>query len=209
MSVLSAISNDLDWREAEIASMRLLLSSAGHTNGQKKALLRAAWALLYAHYEGFCKNTLTTFYDAISSSGINCNNLPHSTKLFALSNGLRRLKNRTNEELLVEIVNFNSSRLSGSPQFPDVETKSNLWPSVLLDLLKAADVNVEMVSEHATKLKTLVSRRNQIAHGENSIIAEVAYYYTYEAAVYDVMYDLAIQIDNRLCSPPYLAQQEN
>ncbi len=208
MDILETITKDLNWREREIAAMRLLLSSTGITAGQRRLLLRAAWAMLYAHYEGFCKNTLTAFYDVITRSGIACRDLPQSTRLFALKNSLRRLKNLPNGDLLAEIVNFQSCHLSVSAQFPDVETQSNLWPSVLIDLLEAADLSTEKVKEHEIKLKTLVSRRNKIAHGENNIIAEVGYYCTYEDAVYDVMYDLAMQVDNRLSLPPYSAQQD-
>jgi hypothetical protein len=206
MNILETISRDLDWREREIAAMRLLLSSAEITNGQRQGLLRAAWAMLYAHYEGFCKNTLATFYDVITSSGIACRDLPQSTRLFALGDRLRHLKNMPNGDLFGEIVSFQLHHLSVSPQFPDVDTQSNLWPSVLIDLLEAADLNADKVKEHEIKLKTLVSRRNKIAHGENNIISEVGYYRTYEDAVYDVMYDLAIQVDTRLSLPPYTAQ---
>jgi len=208
MNILESISSDLDWREKEIASMRILLSSSGVTATQKVGLLRAAWAMLYAHYEGFCKNTLTAFYDVISRSGISCRDLPQSTKLFAVENNLRRLKNLPNGDFLDEIVNFHSSHLSVSPEFPDVDTQSNLWPNVLIKLLEAADLSTEKASEHEIKLNTLVSRRNKIAHGENNLIAEVKYYLTYESAVYDIMYDLAIQVDSRLSLPPYSVQAQ-
>ncbi|WP_158447403.1 MAE_28990/MAE_18760 family HEPN-like nuclease [Syntrophotalea carbinolica] len=206
MSILETISNDLDWREKEIANMRLLLSSPGVTAGQKLGLLRAAWAMLYAHYEGFCKNTLASFYDVIGRSGVICRDLPQSTRLFALGSRLKILKNMPNGDLLSEIVNFQSCHLSAPPQFPDVDTQSNLWPSVLIELLEAADLSADKVREHRVKLNTLVGRRNQIAHGENNIISEVGYYRTYEDAVYDIMYDLAIQVDNRLSLPPYSTQ---
>jgi hypothetical protein len=53
MAIIDDISRDLDWREAEIASMRLLLNRKDISAKQIEVLLRAAWALLYAHYEGF------------------------------------------------------------------------------------------------------------------------------------------------------------
>lgn len=207
MNILDAITNDLEWREGEIASIRLLLSSPGITSGQKRGLLRAAWALLYAHYEGFCKNTLITFYDSISRSGIICKDLPHSTKIFALEKKLRTMRNMTDCDLLSEITDFETCCLSLSPQFPDIDTQSNLWPSVLIDLMETADLRTEKVREHEIKLKTLVRRRNEIAHGENNIIEEIEYYNTYESAVYDVLYDLALQVDYRLSAPPFVARQ--
>lgn len=205
MSVLNVITSDLGWREAEIASMRLILSAPATTNTQKIVLLRAAWALLYAHYEGFCKNTLVIYYDFIARSGVACKDLPANTKIYALRKKLTQLRNLEDHDLVREIDLFDAGCLSVSPIFPDVDTQSNLWPSVLIDLLETADLSPTKVQEHEIKLKTLVSRRNKIAHGENNIITEVDYYKTYESAVYDVMYDLAMQVDGRLSLPPFAA----
>lgn len=205
--ILETVGRDLDWREREIAAMRILLASTEITPGQRLALLRAAWAMLYAHYEGFCKNTLIAYYDSIAGRGLVCSELPFSTRVFALDKNLRSLKNLCSSDLLGEILSFETNHLSSAPEFPDVDTQSNLWPSVLIELLTAADLSADKVREHEVKLKTLVSRRNKIAHGESNMIAEVKYYRTYEDAVYDVMYDLAIQVDHRLSLPPYMAQK--
>lgn len=205
-TALGVISKDLDWRESEIASMRMLLLSIAVSEGQRNGLLRAAWAMLYAHYEGFCKEALTIFFDAISVSGVACSDLPQPTKLYALAQQLTRLRKMENQNLLPAIVDFSSCHLGKLPIFPEVDTKSNLWPNVLIDLLESADLNTNKVKEHEQKLKTLVSRRNEIAHGKNSLIPEVSYYLTFEKVVYDVMYDIALQIDSRLSMPPYSAE---
>lgn len=143
------------------------------------------------------------FYDAICSSGAVCSDLPLPTKLYALENKLRHLRHMATYELLISIEDFNSSHLRDCPSFPEVDTRSNLWPNVLIDLLESADLSPDKVAEHQAKLKTLVSRRNDIAHGKNNFIVDVPYYLTFEEAVYDVMYDLALQIDYRLGLPPY------
>lgn len=204
MSILHALTRDLDWRETEIASMRLLLSSNSTSPAQKNALLRAAWAMLYAHYEGFCKNTLVSFFDAISGCNIICTDLPDSTRAFALSCTMKQLRNLPDDELLAEIEQFSSAHLTKRPEFPEVDTESNLWPDVLIGLIKMADLSSSKVEEHRAKLTTLVSRRNKIAHGENNIIAEFDYYKTFEDAVYEVIYDLAYQVEEKLQKPPYI-----
>lgn len=203
MSVLDDITRDLDWRESEIASMRILLSSPSITQTQRTALLRASWALLYAHFEGFCKNALVIYYDFISRSGVCVRDLPETSKVFALEEKLKELRKLPSDQLLVEISNFEASTMSISPDFPTVDTQSNLWPNVLKDLLEIADLSVIKVQEHELKLKTLVSRRNKIAHGEHNMISEVSYYKEFESAVYDVIYDLAYQIEARLSQAPF------
>jgi uncharacterized alkaline shock family protein YloU len=60
-----------------------------------------------------------------------------------------------------------------------------------------------MVEAHRHKLKTLVSRRIEIAHGKQNVTMDLNYYVQYEMTVYNVMYELALRIDERLNSPPY------
>lgn len=203
MSILDDITRDLDWREGEIASMRLLLSRADLSPLQRETLLRAAWALLYAHYEGFCKTSLSLFYDEVTKLCLECSALPAPTQAIALESVVKELKNMTTTEALDAIRLFDVNHYCSQPLFGDVNTKSNLWPDLLIDLLRDADLHSDLVQHHWIRLRTLVSRRNDIAHGKQSLIKEVDYYIEYEQAVYDVMYDIALRIDSRLKLPPY------
>ena len=54
---------DLDWRHAELAIFRELLSTAIHGESRKRAMFRAGWVLLYAHYEGFSKFCLDLYIE--------------------------------------------------------------------------------------------------------------------------------------------------
>lgn len=204
MSPLEHISQELDWRESELGSFKVLLSRKDISATQKEVLLRASWAMLYAHYEGFAKTVLTIFFDAASKSPATCESLPLQTKLFALDKVLRASRSLPNKDYLSEIETFTTKHYKSKPNFPDVDTQSNLWPSVLQELLNFADIRIDSLSVHEVKLKTLVSRRNNIAHGNQELIGGVEYYSTFEAAVYDVMYELAFRVDERLGSPPYL-----
>lgn len=200
MSYMLEIEADLDWREAELASLRILMVSRTVTAREKRVLYRAAWSLLYAHYEGFCKFALTVYYDRLSRVGITCNNLPEPTKHFALSSATKSLRNKPLPDLIESILRFQEDHLNVAPQFPEVSTDSNLWPSVLENLLECADLQVAELSENKFKLKTLVGRRNKIAHGERDIIVDFPYYETYERAFREVAYNLALKIDEKLSS---------
>lgn len=203
-SPLDVISDDLSWREAELGSLKLLLSRNDVSEHQKVVLLRASWALLYAHYEGFSKTSLAVFYDYAKRAVTNCGVLPVKTRLFALEKKIKRLRSLSSEPLLGELENFAISFYSPAPDFPEVDTKSNLWPNVLEDLLNDADIKIENLDNHRVKISTLVNRRNNIAHEKRDIVTEVSYYRGFEAAVYDVMYEMAFRIDERLKSAPYV-----
>lgn len=202
-SPLEIISDDLDWREAELGSLKLIFSRKDVSDHQKIVLLRASWALLYAHYEGFSKTSLTVFYDYAKKLVADCGELPIKTRLFSLSKKLSALRSLPSEPLLKELENFPTTFYGVGPEFPDVDTKSNLWPNVLENLLSDADITVETLDTHRAKISTLVSRRNNIAHGQKEIVQEIEYYRGFESAVYDLMYEMAFKIDERLKLAPY------
>lgn len=203
MSVFDELTRDLDWREAELGSLKILLQKDDTSPIQKEVLLRAAWALLYAHYEGFCKFCLTKFYDEAAKRVPECKSLPHETMAYATSRRLAELRGLPLAEFLREVQNFTDYLEFTKPSFPEVDTKSNLWPNTLKGLLVDADILLDAIDKNAVKIKTLVARRNEIAHGQRNLIPEVDYYMTYEDAVYDVMYNLAYSIDERLANAPY------
>lgn len=204
MSVFDTLTDELNWRESELGALKVLLKSTRTTKIQREVLLRASWAMLYAHYEGFSKFSLALFYDEASKRLSDCALLPPRTKAFALDKHIKKIRNLSPIEILDEIANFQNFEQSTKPSFPEVDTKSNLWPNVMEDLLLDANIVVEVVGTHTSKLKTLVNRRNDIAHGKQNLIDEVDYYLTYENAVYDIMYHLSYAIEKRLNEAPYI-----
>lgn len=200
MTPFEEIERDLSWREAELAMLRILLSNNSITEREKLVLFRAAWALLYAHYEGFCKFSLTVYFDALKNSGAKCGDFSPKTQAFALTDKLKEVRNLPPVDLLSTMVGFAANDLQQTVEFPDVDTESNLWPRTLARLLEDADLEVETLPLHNRAIATLVNRRNKIAHGEREIIPEFNYYISFEDAVKTIMYDLALAIDGKLSS---------
>ncbi|MGE0259869.1 MAG: MAE_28990/MAE_18760 family HEPN-like nuclease [Alphaproteobacteria bacterium] len=75
------IEADLDWRHEELAVFREILTLDTVTEVRRAALFRGAWALLYAHYEGFCKYALQLLADFLRELP-DCIALTHPTFLF-------------------------------------------------------------------------------------------------------------------------------
>lgn len=198
MTPLQEIENDLDWREGELAVLRILLSNSSLQKREKTVLLRSAWSLLYAHYEGFCKFALAVFYNSVRKSGVNCRSLPFKTQCFALTEPIKTMRNLPIAEFITALSAFGVNHLDKSPAFPDVETNSNLYSETLARLLEDADIILPSLNLHNKKLDTLVRRRNSIAHGERDFITEVDYYLQYEHAFKIVAYELALAIDQKI-----------
>jgi hypothetical protein len=160
MTPLEQITADLGWRESELASLKILLGRRDLSRTQHAVLLRASWAMLYAHYEGFVKTALTIFYDEVCKRIGNCGVLPKETRANALLSVIKRIRSLPVIEMLDEIENFHERYHVNSPQFPEVETESNLWPNLLEDLLKNANIRPDVAIKHKFEIKTLVARRN-------------------------------------------------
>lgn len=198
MTAIQEIEADLDWREAELAVLRILLSNNSSSDREKKVLFRASWALLYAHYEGFCKFALTVYFDKLEKSGVNCCTFASKIQCFALTKHLKAMRNMSAPDLLAAAIDIRSTHLDKPPSFPDVDTKSNLYPSTLENLLDSADITLPSLFLHSQRLVTLVRRRNKIAHGERDMIEELSYYLAYEDSFKTVAYELAYAIDEKL-----------
>lgn len=200
MTPFEEIDRDLDWREAELAVLRLFLANENITDREKRVLFRAAWALLYAHYEGFCKFALTVYFDALKNSGRRCEAFAPKTQAFALTEKLKTIRNMPPVDFISAMRRFESGILAEPISFPEVDTDSNLSPKVLERLLGEADIHLDSLSSHNRSLFTLVNRRNKIAHGERDIIPEYDYYIQFENAAKDIMTELALAIDAKLSS---------
>jgi hypothetical protein len=85
-----------------------------------------------------------------------------------------------------------------------LETKSNLWPDLLKENSAAVDLPFAMVDKNELKLKALVSRRNEIAHGKKMIVATLEEYKPYEDAALLVMHELAVAVLDCLEKQTYL-----
>jgi len=190
------IEADLDWRHAELAIFRELLILDTATPTRRSALFRAAWALLYAHYEGFCKHALQLLADYIAQLP-NCTTLHHSTFLFVHEKSIKSARSLPDEKLYEFFrEKIDSLRVQPPPESA-IDTKSNLWPTLLTELLMSMDLDVSTVVAQPTKLTTLVARRNDIAHGQKVFIRDMPYYLEYEAVTSNTMYALALEIVER------------
>ncbi len=203
MEPIDEMQKELGWRETELALLKVFFQSGGATARQHDVLARAAWSLLYAHYEGYAKFCLTLFFERAEKIQVNCSMLPAKTKEYALLRELKRIRNLPDLRLIEEMEGFATKLSQMKPKFPEVDTKSNLWPNVLEDLLSFADIKCNSIKKNRQLLNVLVRKRNGIAHGQ-AVSASYADYLIQENAVYEVMYELSYEIDARLKSSPFV-----
>ena len=205
MSLSTALETDLDWREAELASLKILAVTSPAGSVRRQALLRSLLALLYAHYEGFCKYSWSIFLDYIEDQSIELNSLQGPLAALASIKELRRVKNLGSEETL----SFFQTELTEFLHAPAVfshrpSANSNLWPELLAEHLKSLCLNPDHVINHKILLRSLVARRNAVAHGDSITISDVSEYINIENAVVEVMYNISFDIIDVIESQSYL-----
>jgi hypothetical protein len=198
MPIETTIERDLRWREAELSSLKRLTIVADAGSVAQKSLLRALWAMLYAHYEGFTKFCWDALLDEIQASGRRVGEVQDHLAVLALQKEFRRLRGDMAPE---SIWNFYSVEfpvlLSASLRFDEearIKTNSNLWPDTFVKGCVALGVVCDEVEKHRTQLSTLVARRNDIAHGKEMTISSVEEYSRYENAAMCVMHELGIKV---------------
>ena len=155
------------WRKKELINHKLMLRQArAH---QKNMLLRAGVCLVYAHWEGFCKNAATAYLDYLGRRNIKLDALSHNLVAAALRGKIRECglsKKPTLHTDLVAILRGSlatPARLSGTDL---VDTESNLNSDVLRELTCLIGIDYSHFESKAVIIdEKLLKKRNSIAHG--------------------------------------------
>lgn len=200
---------DLQWREAELASLKRLAINAVDGSVAYQSLLRAMWALLYAHFEGFTKFCWDTTLDHIQSERIPTSQLSEKFALIALEKDFKGLRGSLDAEAIWGFFNKSMPAALGTQAaFPEdirLKTESNLWPNVFERETGRLGIICDELTKHRARIKTLVARRNDIAHGKSMTIANLAEYHNYENATLCLMHELAIKAIDIIDTKTYRA----
>jgi hypothetical protein len=190
------IEEDLAWREAELAVLKHQIGQFAIGTVQQQTLLRALWALLYAHYEGFCKFAWDLYLDALEKTGLRRIDCKDAIVAYSLRSEFRQLKTTFSDAEIWEFctVAF-PSLLNEALKFGTrLDTESNLRPEVYRANCQKVMLPHLMADHHEAKLKALVGRRNEIAHGKRQVIQSLSEYQEYENAAFYVMCELGVAI---------------
>ncbi|MFW5778464.1 MAG: MAE_28990/MAE_18760 family HEPN-like nuclease, partial [Coleofasciculus sp.] len=193
---LNQLEEDLDWRLTEIAILKKQAVLASKDSDRYRALLRALWAMLYAHYEGFCKFAWDLYLDELQKAGVKRKDCKDEIAKLSLQKQFKSLKGDLSPESL---WNFGQTgfrtMLEDNLDFQvKLETQSNLYPQLFKENSLKVCLSCTLVDQYEIELKGLVRRRNEIAHGQKMIIKDLNEYKKYEDAAIEVMHELAIAI---------------
>ncbi|NEQ64877.1 MAG: hypothetical protein F6K21_05120 [Symploca sp. SIO2D2] len=205
-SWLKQLEEDLDWRLTELAILKKQAVLASKDSDRYRALLRALWAMLYAHYEGFCKFAWDLYLDELQKVSVKRKDCKDEIAKLSLQKQFKSLKGDLSPESL---WNFGQTgfrtMLEDNLDFQvKLETQSNLYPQLFKENSLKVCLSCALVDQYEIELKGLVRRRNEIAHGQKTIIKDLNEYKKYEDAAIEVMHELAVAIVDCLDKQLYL-----
>lgn len=163
-----ALDKALAWRLKEIAYVKSNAKSS--KSFAQAALLRAGVPLIYAHWEGFVKSASEAYLEYVANQHLRFEELASCFVVFAAKKQVASLIQSKRASVNIEIVEF--FRNSGGKQANislsnGVNTESNLSSVVFENIATSLGISVDRYIAYANLLdKSLLERRNKIAHGE-------------------------------------------
>lgn len=193
------LTRDLVWRENEMAVLRKALTVTTPGTPQEQSLLRANVALLYAHYEGFCKFSLNTYIDALKKLNLRRRDLSWGVAAYSMKNLFETLKAENSQiDFFSKFFNEFNNEINKVAEYEYPPEISNLWPDLLISWLKKLGLGCSTIETHHAILYSLVDNRNKIAHGKKLTISGRASFDQYFEVATSAMHEVAIEICNAL-----------
>jgi len=163
------IAEDIAWRKKELSDIKKLVQSASTSSVRRTALIRSGIAMLYAHWEGFVKNSSKCYLEFVDSRRLAYNQLSPNFVAIAMKSRLAQATQSNKASTFVTVCEFLLNNLDErcrlSPEHL-IKTQGNLSSSVLKDIMLLLDLDY---SFYETKEKfidiSLVKARNIVAHG--------------------------------------------
>lgn len=166
-----SLAADLVWRKKELTELRTLVSTA--SRDRRNVLVRSLVAILYAHWEGFLKNTARSYLEYVKTRRLLYSELAPNFLAYALLPRVRPAVGQRQLENMIEVVRLlrgdmrERSRISTD----GVDAGSNLSSKVLRHLTITLGLDYRPFESKAFLIDSrLLGNRNSIAHGDYMVL---------------------------------------
>ncbi|MGO3420950.1 MAG: MAE_28990/MAE_18760 family HEPN-like nuclease [Pseudoalteromonas distincta] len=164
--LIEEIQEENRWRDGELAIFKL--------NPQQvdiKLWNRMCVSMIYAHWEGYVVNSLKLLIDHLNGLDLLPNEVPTQLVVLGLDKSYNTLSGKQSFGQRIDFTNRFKELYKKVLKFKkEVDTKSNLNSKVLSELCTIFGFNFESFKDVTSDIDRVVTYRNRIAHGENSIV---------------------------------------
>jgi hypothetical protein len=170
------LDEDLAWRRTELHS---LLAAVRVEKGPAGACLRrGGMALMYAHWEGYVKNALSSYWKFVARRRLTYKELSLNFVALGIERELRRTQGASETDISISrvarLMDCENDRALMVER--DIDTQSNLSSGVLTDLFMKLGLDESSLATRAHFIDfSLLKPRNSIAHGEFLNVSVDAY----------------------------------
>lgn len=190
LRIEDSLLEDISWRQDELAILKTTYIQSPESTPRGRTLRRAYLALLYAHYEGFTKFAWEEFLIRAAADTITLAELKNPLIANFTSSQINDLRGCPAAQFVETTQRYVSNLSAAGPHSYKALQTSNLWPQVFEEGCEALALSASYISTNRLTLKSLVSRRNDIAHGKNVPVSD-ADLFVLEEAVWKVILALA------------------
>lgn len=168
MTMLKAIVEDIDWRVAELASLRTIPFRYRIDVNHVDILIRYIIPAIYALWEGFVKKSFITYSEELNSLKLQISNVHENLLTHALTIGTEFDLNCSRSSFDAKKRYIKAMKLKYTTTLMltyEIPTKSNVNFDVINDILMRFNLN-SMDKKYKKPLNKLLRFRNEVAHGE-------------------------------------------
>lgn len=167
------LDKDLSWRKKELSLVKTNIEEA---EGEVlNSLIRSGVAILYAHWEGFIKNSSRSYLAFLNDQQIKLSDMKDNFLVLHLTKSIidvKQANKKTKYGTLIDKV-FNHGEEVFKVQYKEstiISTESNLKYDVLHEILYSIGLDPEIYELKRQYIdQKLIPVRNKIAHGENTL----------------------------------------
>jgi hypothetical protein len=166
--VKEAIADSLDRRRTALTETSRVVTNLRDNVLQARACAMAV-PMVYAVWEGYTKEVLQLYIEHLEGRSLKQREVKPAILAYAWTNSFKKLSGELTLERKVELIERFLASLTETLRFEkaqhEVDTKANLFFSVLEGLASCLCLDIDNMKPHEKKLDALVNRRNNIAHG--------------------------------------------
>jgi hypothetical protein len=200
LNTLSLLNDALDeefaWRKKELHSIKAAVSANENTN-KEATFVRAAMAMLYAHWEGFIRKVGTNYLQFVYRQRLKNNEAAPFVVALSAGRVIDAAMASRKAEARGKLVEFFSTRLDDRGQIQwdaVVNTKSNLSSAVLKEIVETLALDYRPFQSREKLIdEKLLRNRNHIAHGQYLTVSP-AEYHQIHGAVFEMMEEFRDQV---------------
>lgn len=197
---------EVDWRTNELSMIITIPRLCNCTDKQKEILEKYSAVAIYSIWEGFVTQSFTLYIREINKlelryEEMSLNILTHD---IFIKYGLTEEQIKHFEHKCVFVNNiFEYSKLPVAIS-SKIPTESNVNFKVINKILKFFYLEDLPAKDFEGRLDKLLTYRNSIAHGENSLPVTEELIQAFDSTVIDAMHEVTIRITNGFIKKKYL-----